>query len=112
MDISARRPPQLVTPTFYSSESKKGESYIQDMSAPRRSYMIFVAKYCFIISGNASDLELQDQDILSQFRIYIFVSQSDMEDIWLDLKLDFVASYLERNFIAFGPELVLPVNIF
>ena len=38
--------------------------------------MIFVAKYCFIISGNASDLELQDQDILSQFRIYIFVSQS------------------------------------
>ena len=82
------------------------------MSAPRRSYMIFVAKYCFIISGNASDLELQDQDILSQFRIYIFVSQSDMEDIWLDLKLDFVASYLERNFIAFGPELVLPLNIF
>ena len=82
------------------------------MSAPRRSYMIFVAKYCFIISGNASDLELQDQDILSQFRIYIFVSHSDMEDIWLDLKLDFVASYLERNFIAFGPELVLPLNIF
>ena len=38
--------------------------------------MIFVAKYCFIISGNASDLELQDQDILSQFRVYIFVSQS------------------------------------
>ena len=34
------------------------------------------------------------------------------EDIWLDLKLDFVASYLERNFIAFGPELVLPLNIF
>ena len=73
---------------------------------------MFVAKYCFIISGNASDLELQDQDILSQFRIYIFVSQSDREDIWLDLKSDFVASYLERNFIAFGPELVLPLNIF
>ena len=23
-----------ISPTFYSSESKKGESYIQDMSAP------------------------------------------------------------------------------
>ena len=91
------------------------------MSAPRRSYMTFVAKYCLSYPGTHLIWNCKTKTKTSYLSLgftYLCLNPepgcfaSDMEDIWLDLKLDFVASYLERNFIAFGPELVLPLNIF